>query len=1246
MSGRARYLLGVGLVAAAYFTSARVARSLGAVSGFEMLVWPPTGIALSAIVLAGYRIWPGVALGALLANLATGAPVVAAAGITLGNTLEALVGAFLLRRLVGFRSELERVPEVLGLIFLAGCVATTVSATLGVTSLHLAGVISTSAWQHEWLAWWIGDLLGAVIVAPLILPWSRPFPLTSPSVLRIIEAVLLAAALVAVDLTVFFRVVDVKRWPISYLTFPLLILVAFRFGSRGAGLGAAATATVAAWGTFKGLGPFAGKGLGDGLLLLQSYMGAAAATALVTAAAKTESTRARQEVTALTRGLEEIVRKRTAALNEAQTTAHIGSWEWDVRSDLMTWSDELYRIYGMSPQEVGACQQTFLEGLHPGDRKRAEQAMQHARATCSRFNFEHRIVRPDGVERWLLSQGEMFADAWGKPLRMAGTSQDITDRKQIELALRDRDQQFKGAFEYSAVGAAILSVKGGFLQVNQALCDALGYSPDELVTMNQRDVAHPGDRAGDVPLLRQFLRGRLPFYQAERRFVTRQGAFGWAMVSVSLIRDDQGKPLHFICQAQDVSAAKLAQIALKDSEEKFRRLIETAQEGVWVINADRRTTFVNQRMAGMLGYSVDEMLGAPWLAFTDEEDRADVAANIDRGRNGVTRQHDFRFRRKDGTHMWALLVANPLFDQEGNYLGALSMLTDISERKQTERALREAKERFGAAFESAPIGMALTSTEGRFLQVNRAMCKVTGYAEEELLASQVDAITHPDDRDLDGAHLKQLLAGQIRNYQMEKRYRHAEGQVVCVLVSTSLVTDADGQPLYLISQAEDITKRKQAEERLTHQSLHDPLTGLPNRTLCMDRLRQALARSARHAGSVAVMFIDLDRFKAINDSVGHSGGDRVLASVAERLRATLRPGDTASRLGGDEFMVVCEDMNSEQDASIVADRLLRAMAPPIPLGDGEVVVSASIGISFAGGSSDRPETLVRDADAALYRAKEGGRARWELFNQAMRVRAMERLETENELRRAIAGGELRLYYQALVRVEDRRIVAVEALARWQHPTRGLLAPAEFIALAEETGLIVPLGIWVIEEACRRYAEWRAARPDEWPLLLTVNLSTRQIRQPDFSQVVERALARNRMNPSDLCLEITESVLMEAAGPTITTLEALREIGVRLAIDDFGTGYSSLSYLKRFKVDFLKVDRSFMQGLCSDPEDSAIVAAIVTLAHALRLTVVAEGVETAKQLEQLRALGCDLAQGNYLAPARPPEALDYAVASAV
>src|SRR5213593_1857018 len=243
--------------------------------------------------------------------------------------------------------------------------------------------------------------------------------------------------------------------------------------------------------------------------------------------------------------------------------------------------------------------------------------------------------------------------------------------------------------------------------------------------------------------------------------------------------------------------------------------------------------------------------------------------------------------------------------------------------------------------------------------------------------------------------------------------------------------------------------------------------------------------------------------------------------------------------------------------------------PPTPLVDGELVVSASIGISFAGASSDHPETLVRDADAALYRAKEGGRARWELFNQAMRVRAMERLETENELRRAIKGGELRLYYQALVRVEDRGIAAVEALARWQHPTRGLLAPAEFITLAEESGLIVPLGIWVLEEACRRYAEWRAGRPDEWPLLLTVNLSARQISRPDFSQIVERTLALNGMNPSDLCLEITESVLMDAARSTITTLGALREIGVRLAIDDFGTGYSSLNYLKRFKVDFLK-----------------------------------------------------------------------------
>ena len=435
-----------------------------------------------------------------------------------------------------------------------------------------------------------------------------------------------------------------------------------------------------------------------------------------------------------------------------------------------------------------------------------------------------------------------------------------------------------------------------------------------------------------------------------------------------------------------------------------------------------------------------------------------------------------------------------------------------------------------------------------------------------------------------------------------------------------------------------IAERRRAEDELAHQALHDPLTKLPNRMLFMDRLSQALPGLGRHPGSVAVMFLDLDRFKVVNDNLGHDAGDQVLISVADRLVGELRAGDTASRFGGDEFVVLCEGVDGEQDAIRIAERATRAVAQPIRLDAGEVKVTTSVGIALASGPSDRPEWLVRDADAALYRAKDHGRNRYELFDQNMRARAMQRLKTEMELGRAIDLGELRLHYQPVVHIDDGRIASVEALVRWQHPQKGLLAPASFIPVAEETGLIGPLGAWVLGEACRQLAHWRATTPGGADLTIAVNLSARQLALPDFEDTVRRVLFESGVQGSSLTLEITESVLMEAAPPTISVLDALRELGVRLAIDDFGTGYSSLGYLKRFELDALKVDQSFVRGLGSDPEDSAIVAAVVSLARALRLSVVAEGVERADQLQQLRWLGCGLAQGFFLAPPLEAEAL--------
>jgi diguanylate cyclase (GGDEF)-like protein len=441
-----------------------------------------------------------------------------------------------------------------------------------------------------------------------------------------------------------------------------------------------------------------------------------------------------------------------------------------------------------------------------------------------------------------------------------------------------------------------------------------------------------------------------------------------------------------------------------------------------------------------------------------------------------------------------------------------------------------------------------------------------------------------------------------------------------------------------LNDAAAVDGMRRAFDDAVHQANHDPLTGLPNRSLVLDRLDQGLARSARTGGRVTVLFADLDRFKVVNDSFGHSAGDGVLLGVSERLRAAVRPHDTVGRLAGDEFVVVCEDL-TDREALDVAERVAAAVSEPIMLGGRETVITASIGIAHAEPGT-RAEDMLRNSDVAMYGAKERGRSRIELFDAEMRRSMIDRLEMERSLREAIAAGELRLDYQPIVSFDNWRVSSAEALVRWDHPERGVVHPAEFIPLAEDSGLILPLGRWVLTEACRQLAVWRAnGRPD---LRVTVNLSARQFADPELIDTVAEALARADLPADALWLEITESVLMEEAEITANTLQALKRLGVHLAVDDFGTGYSSLSYLKRFPVDLLKIDRSFIHGLGTDPEDGAIVLAIVSLAQALRLEVVAEGVEHFHQLEALHSLGCDAIQGFLLGRPGPADRLpDYA-----
>ena len=429
-------------------------------------------------------------------------------------------------------------------------------------------------------------------------------------------------------------------------------------------------------------------------------------------------------------------------------------------------------------------------------------------------------------------------------------------------------------------------------------------------------------------------------------------------------------------------------------------------------------------------------------------------------------------------------------------------------------------------------------------------------------------------------------------------------------------------------------ERKSAEVQLSHQALHDPLTGLANRALLMERLVQALARTERRPSSVAVLFLDIDCFKTINDNFGHEVGDSVLACIGDRLRKALRPEDMASRFGGDEFVVLCEDLEDDRHVVTIAERIGKSISEPISLVAGEVVVTTSIGIAAARGIGDRPEVLLRDADAAVYRAKERGRDRFEFFDQRMRARLLRRSRRESELRHAIDAGELRLYYQPLVVVDDLRVGRVEALVRWEHPRLGLLLPREFIPVAEETGFIVDLGSWVLREACCQTVRWEHASPDQRSISIAVNVSPLQLDHPDFEDTVWQVLEETGVEPKNLWFEITETAFMDPARPVLEMLGRLRERGIHLAIDDFGTGFSSLSHLRQFRIDELKVDQTFVQGLERDAEDSSIVAAVVNLAHNLGLSAVAEGVETAEQSRRVQLVGCDLAQGFYFAAPEP------------
>ena len=700
---------------------------------------------------------------------------------------------------------------------------------------------------------------------------------------------------------------------------------------------------------------------------------------------------------------------------------------------------------------------------------------------------------------------------------------------------------------------------------------------------------------------------------------------------VEPLRDEGGAIVGVVGLAVDVSDREQALAQAHRSQAELEEFFESAPVGIRWTAPDGTILRANRSELDLLGYQPDEYLGRNIAQFcVNPEVAVDSARRLAGGE--TLRNIEIRMRHRDGSIRHGLLSANALFEGQ-QFIHARCVTRDITDRVQAEQALAQ----FKAMVESADDAVIGKTLEGIITSWNPAATQLYGYGADEVIGKPITVLAPADRVDELAGMLERLRRGEHIEHYDTTRVRK-DGTSVEVSITVSPILDSQGRPIGATTIARDITARKRAEQQLLHEALHDALTDLPNRAYFVERVSQALGRLRRDRDyRFAVLFVDLDGFKAVNDRLGHAAGDRLLAEIAGRLRTCVRPGDVVARLGGDEFTLLLDEITGLADGERAARRIQDALAVPVSLAGGDIVATASIGVVLSGSQYAQPEDLLNDADLAMYHAKQQGRARFQVFDIAMRDSAQARVSVEADLRNALERQELRLVFQPIVQLETGSVHAFEALLRWHRPEQGVVLPPEFVPLAEQTGLILPIGAWVLHEACRYARRWQDALPASAPVRVSVNLSAKQLGHPGIVDEVRTAFQDAGLAPSCLALEITESVLMASVESSAALLLELRKLGVELHMDDFGTGYSSLSYLPRLPLQGIKVDRSFVHRIGGRRIDLDIVRSIVDLARTLGLEVIAEGVETVAQRERLIAFGCELGQGYLFAQPLEPAA---------
>jgi len=1255
------------LLALAYFACGRLGLAIPYVGTHITLIWLPTGIAVAALLRWGYRYWPGIFLGALLTNYTIDAYPLLDASIALGNTLAPLLTVWILRRLK-FHSALDRAYDML-LLAAAAALGMLVSSGMGTSSLVLFTGLSSSNAAEVWLSWWAGDAVGVLLAAPLLLNISR----VHLAALRAqqIEYLLWSVLMLGLSWLVFFINNDALGYsqPLVFIVFPLIVWSAMRFGVLGSSLGVLLPVLIAGWATTGGLGPFHPEGIHYGFFLLWLYATTLVLVNLLVVALQAKRHRDQSKLKRLTRlyaamnksnqtivrchnqdelfpqicqevvqsggmkmawigMLDEASQLITPAASFGSGTAYLQDIEISASAD---------KASGRGPSGIVMredrpywCQDYMHETLLAFWHERGARSGWAASAALPL----HRQGRIIGVLCIYSEEINAFDEASRNLLVEMASDVDYAldryalqaERDQIARQLAASELELNTIIDSEPECVKLLAADGTVLKMNPAGLRMLeADSADQIVGQRVENLLLSHHRKAFAALIRRVFEGGSGNLEFE--VIGLKGRHRWLATHAVPMRDSEGKITALLGVTRDITVHKLDQQKLRDAQQKERESLEELQvmmnatgEGYWKVDHNGHIVEVNEAYCKLMGYSREQIIGAHIAKFEAIEQSPEAVMKhaqliIEQGSDRFETQH----RHHDG-HLLDIEVLTSFIATEKVFI---AFLHDVSERKHTEEILRIA----AVTFETQEA-ILITDAHANILRVNQAFQDITGYVAEEVIGQNPRMFqSGRHDQAFYQAMWSELL--NTGNWSGEVWDRRKSGGIYPKAITITAVYDAQHQVTHYVAVFRDISRRKQSEQEIHQLAFYDPLTHLPNRRMLLEHLNQAMASSMRNEQQGALLVLDLDNFKTINDSQGHAVGDLLLIEVAHRLQACLRECDSVARLGGDEFVVLVGALSSQQDeaasqAEVIAEKIRNALNKPYLLKERACLSTSSMGINLFNGHQESVEELLQHADVAMYQAKASGRNTFRFFDPKMQASLDAHLALENDLRQALAGQQFHLYYQ--IQVDSlRRPLGAEALLRWQHPERGFVFPDQFIPLAEETGLIVPIGLWVLQTACAQLNIWQrdALTRD---LTLAVNVSAKQFRQADFVSQVQRALLESGAKPALLKLELTESTVLNNVDDTIAKMREIKMLGVSFSMDDFGTGYSSLQYLKRLPLDQIKIDKSFVMDITNDPNDAAIVQTIIAMTQALGLNVIAEGVETDAQLEFLDVRGCHAFQG--------------------